>query len=199
MDFVVKLPPSKDPAIQDAFDSIIVIVDKLTKYAIMVPFKETYKADQLAFILLDRLIRDYGIPKSITSDRDKLFISNYWKILIGQIGIKLRMSTAYHPQTDGQTERANQTMEVYLRHYVNMKQNNWVSLLPMAQLAYNDKRSDTTKLSPFFANHGKNANMFLHPIEGLNAEKALVKAEELKNLHKDMQRTIQTLSSILQE
>lgn len=124
MDFVVKLPKSKDPATQDTFDSIMVIVEKLTKYAIMVPFKESYKADQLAFILLDRLIRDHGIPRSITSDRDKLFTSNYWRTLVASIGTKLRMSTAYHPQTDGQTERTNQTMEVYLRHYVNQKQDN---------------------------------------------------------------------------
>ena len=100
MDFVVKLPKSKDPATQDTFDSIIVIVNKLTKYAIMVPFKESYKADQLAFVLLDRLIRDYSIPKSIISDRDKLFTLNYWKTLIAAIGTKLRISTAYHPQTD---------------------------------------------------------------------------------------------------
>ena len=198
MDFVVKLPKSKDPATQDAFDSIMVIVDKLTKYAIMVPFKESYKADQLAFVLLDRLIRDHGIPKSITSDRDKLFTSNYWKTLIAAIGTKLRMSTAYHPQTDGQTERANQTMEAYLRHYVNQRQDNWVSLLPMAQLAYNDKRSETTKLTPFFANFGKNANSFLHPREGPNAEKALVKASEMKGLHSEMQQTIQQSNDKLQ-
>ena len=77
MDFVVKLLKSKDPVTQDTFDSIIVIVNKLTKYTIIVPFKESYKADQLAFVLLDRLIRDYSILKLIISDRDKLFILNY--------------------------------------------------------------------------------------------------------------------------
>ena len=96
MDFVVKLLKSRDPATQDTFDSIIVIVNKLTKYTIIVPFKEPYKADQLAFVLLDRLIRDYSIPKSIISDRDKLFTLNYWKTLIAAIGTKLRMSTVYH-------------------------------------------------------------------------------------------------------
>ena len=191
MDFVVKLPKSKDPATRDVFDSIMVIVDKLTKYAIMVPFKESYKADQLAFILLDRLIRDHSIPRSITSDRDKLFTSNYWKTLVASIGTKLRMSTAYHPQTDGQTERTNQTMETYLRHYVNHKQDNWVALLPMAQLAYNDKESATTKLSPFFANFGKHANTFLKEIEGPNAERALVHTAEMKSLHQQMQRQIE--------
>ena len=190
MDFVVKLPRSVDPVTNDKYDSIIVIVDKLTKYAIMIPYKESYNASQLGFILLDRLIRDHGIPESITSDRDKLFTSNYWKTLVASIGTKLRMSTAYHPQTDGQTERTNQTMEVYLRHYVNKRQNNWVALLPMAQLAYNDKRSDTTRLSPFFANYGRHANLFLDPRQGPDAEKALVLTSDMKSLHKDMQHRI---------
>ena len=100
MDFVVKLLKSKDLVTQDAFDLIIVIVDKLTKYTIIVLFKELYKVDQLAFILLDRLIRDYSIPKLITLDRDKLFISNYWKTLVISIGTKLRILIVYHPQID---------------------------------------------------------------------------------------------------
>jgi len=77
MDFVIKLLKSKDPVIGDTFNSIIVIIDKLTKYAILIPYKETYKAYQLGFVLLDRLIRDHGIPESITLDRDRLFISYY--------------------------------------------------------------------------------------------------------------------------
>ena len=190
MDFITKLPKSKDPTTTEVYDAIMVIVDRLTKYAIMLPFKEKYNAEQLAFLLLDRLVRDHGIPKSITSDRDKLFTSNYWKTLLGMIGTKLRMSTAYHPQTDGQTERANQTLETYLRHYINKKQNNWVQLLPMAQLAYNDKLSQTTGLTPFFANYGKNPNSFLQPREGPNAEKALVKAKELKQVHNQLTETI---------
>ncbi len=72
MDFIVKLPKSTDPVTKDVFDSIIVIVNKLTKYAIMIPYKETYKVDQLGYILLNRLIRDHGIPESIISDRDRL-------------------------------------------------------------------------------------------------------------------------------
>ncbi len=121
MDFVIKLPESKDLVTGGTFNSIIVIVDKLTKYTILIPYKETYKAYQLGFILLDRLIRDHGIPESITLDRDRLFTSHYQKTLIAAIRIKLRMSTAYHPETDGQTERTNQIMEVYLRYYVSYK------------------------------------------------------------------------------
>ena len=77
MDFITKLPKSKDLIIAEVYDAIMVIIDQLIKYAVIVLFKEKYKVEQLAFILLDRLIRDYGIPKSIISDRDKLFTSNY--------------------------------------------------------------------------------------------------------------------------
>ena len=77
-------------------------------------------------------------------------------------------------------------MEVYLRHYVNKRQNNWVALLLMAQLAYNDKRSDITRLSPFFVNYGRHANLFLDPRQGLDAEKALVLTSDIKSLYKDM-------------
>ena len=77
-------------------------------------------------------------------------------------------------------------MEVYLRYYVNQRQDNWVSLLLMAQLAYNNKRSETTKLTPFFANFGKNTNSFLYPREGPNIEKALVKVSEMKELYSEM-------------
>jgi len=101
MDFVIKLLKSKDPVIGNTFNMIIVIIDKLIKYTIIIPYKETYKVYQLGFILLDKLIRDYGIPESIISDRDRLFTSYYWKTLVATIGIKLRISTAYHPEIDG--------------------------------------------------------------------------------------------------
>ena len=105
MDFVVKLPKSKNPTTQEIYDSIMVMVDKLTKYALMIPFKKSYKTDQFGFILLDRLVKDHGIPASITSNKNKFFISNYWKTLISAIGTKLKMSTAYHPETDGQKKK----------------------------------------------------------------------------------------------
>jgi len=77
MDFIVKLPRSKDLVTGDIFNLIIVIIDKLIKYTVLIPYKEIYKAYQLGFILLDKLIRDYSIPESITSDRDRLFTSYY--------------------------------------------------------------------------------------------------------------------------
>ena len=106
-----------------------------------------WNSDARSELVLDRLIRHHGIPESFITDRDKLFTSNFWKFLMGQIGIKHKLSTAFHPETDDQTERTNQSLEAYLRHYVNYAQNNWVSLLPMAQLALNNNASETTRES----------------------------------------------------
>ena len=119
MDFVTQLPSSKDPVTGYNYDSIFVVVDRFTKYAEMIPFRHSYTAEQLAHVFKDRIIRYHGIPESIISDRDKLFTSNYWTTLLAAIGTKKKLSTAYHPQTDGQTERVNQTMETYLRIYCN--------------------------------------------------------------------------------
>ena len=121
MDFIVKLPPSEEPSTRIIYDSIMVIVDRLTKYAIFVPFMEEWSADQLGYVILDRLVRNHGIPKETISDRDKLFKSAYWQTLLAQAGVKQKMSTAYHPETNGQTERTNQTLKTYLRCYVNDK------------------------------------------------------------------------------
>ena len=191
MDFITKLPASSDVVTRTKYDAILVIVDKLTKYTEMIPFKETFTATELGHILLDKLIKHHGIPASITSDRDKLFTSAYWTTLITAMGTKRKLSTAFHPQTDGQTERANQTLEQYLRGYINRRQNNWVSLLPLAQLAYNNQISDTTKETPFFANHGRHPNLFCEPRDGPRAEHALRATQDMKDLHDDLRTAIQ--------
>ena len=104
MDFITKLPKSRDPVMEVTYDAIMVIVDQFTKYLIAVPFKENHTAEQLGHLLLDRLVRDHGVPITIITDRDKLFMSNYWKTISAAMGTKPKMSTAYHPQMDGQTE-----------------------------------------------------------------------------------------------
>ena len=191
MDFIVKLPKSTDPATGVVYDSIMVIVDRFTKYMIVVPFKETFTAEQLGHVLLDRLVRDHGPPLSIISDRDKLFTSNYWRTITATMGIRLKLSTAYHPQTDGQTERMNQTLEQYIRHYINDAQDNWVQLLPVAQLAINQHRSDSTKESPFFANFGQHARVDMPRRPSPEAEKALQHDEVLRRTHTSIKNYLQ--------
>ena len=95
---------SKDPVTGITYNLIMVIVDRFTKYLIAVLFKETHTAEQLGHLLLDRLVRDHGVLITIITDRDKLFTSNYWKTISAAMGTKPKMSTAYHPRTDSQTE-----------------------------------------------------------------------------------------------
>lgn len=150
----------------------------------MIPFRHSYTAEQLAHVFKDRIIRYHGIPESIISDRDKLFTSNFWTTFLAAIGTKKKLSTAYHPQTDRQTEQVNQTMETYLRIYCNQEQDNWVSLLPMAQIAYNNKLSEATGYTPFFANHRRHLNLFTRLLDSnIQTESAIALVSALKEVH----------------
>ena len=198
MDFITKLPKSKDSVTGITYDSIMVIVDRFTKYLIAVPFKETHTAEQLGHLLLDRLVRDHRVPITVITDRDKLFTSNYWKTISAAMGTKPKMSTAYHPRTDSQTERANQVLETYLRHYINQTHSNWVQLLPVAQLAINQHRSDSTKESLFFANFGQHANIGMPSRASPNTEKALQHDKLLRQTHTMMRHYLQETSEKMQ-
>ena len=121
MDFVVKLPLLKDPATRVAYDSIMIVTDQFTKYAMFISFKESTTAEELAYVFLRWIVSNHGMPKEIITDRDKLFTSKFWKSLMNQLGSKHKLSTAFHPQINSQTERLNQTMKQYLRCYINYK------------------------------------------------------------------------------
>ena len=194
MDFITKLPKSKDPVTGITYNLIMVIVDRFTKYLIAVLFKETHTAEQLGHLLLDRLVRDHRVLIMIITDRDKLFTSNYWKTISAAMGTKPKMSTAYHPWTDSQTEWANQVLETYLQHYINQTHSNWVQLLPVAQLAINQHRSDSTKESLFFANFGQHANIGMPSRASPNTEKALQHDKLLRQTHTMMRHYLQETS-----
>jgi len=132
MDFIVKLPPSADPVTKESYDGIMVVTDRFTKFGRFIPYRETWTATELAHVFIKNVVANHGMPEQLVSDRDKLFTSNFWTALMQHLGVKHKMSTSYHPQTDGQTERLNQTLEQYLRCYVNDRQDNWISLLLLA-------------------------------------------------------------------
>ena len=113
MDFVTGLPLSADWK-GDSYDSILVIVDRLTKMVHYEPVKVTIDAPGLAEVIIDVVVRHHGLPDSIVTDRGSLFTSKFWSLLCYFLGVKRRLSTAFHPQTDGQTKRQNSTMEAYL-------------------------------------------------------------------------------------
>ena len=121
-DFVTGLPESKIIAGKIA-DTILVVIDRYTKYAIYIPTTTRVTSDSLVTLLFQNIFERFGIPDEIVSDRGSLFTSKFWATFCHHIAYKRRLSIAYHPQTDGQTERQNQTMEQYLRTYCGAEQN----------------------------------------------------------------------------
>ena len=148
MDFVVGQPWSS------GCDAIWVVVDRLTKQQHLVPCTSTVDTKDLADLFIQWVFRLHGLPETITSDRGPQFTSHFWGRLCERLQIDRRMSTAFHPKTDGQTERFNSVMEQYLRSYINYLQDDWSSWLPLAEFAANNHSSEATNLSPFFALHG---------------------------------------------
>ena len=139
MDFITQLPKS------DGCSTVWVIVDRFTKMAHFVPIKEGQKtAEGCAKLFLENIWKLHGLPSSIISDRDPVFTSKFWAELMGRLDIRLRKSTAFHPQTNGQTERVNQSLEQYLCHYRKYEQDNWNDLLPLAEYAYNNLATTAT-------------------------------------------------------
>jgi len=147
MDFITELPVSEE------CDQLWVIIDRFTKMAHFIPLREKTAAD-LAIIFAREVWKHHGLPADIVSDRDSRFTSEVWKEFLQLSGIQPRMSTAFHLQTDGQTERLNQTIEAYLRAFVGKEQDDWIRLLPMAEFAYNNSTTTGNGTSPFYANYG---------------------------------------------
>ncbi|GKF20917.1 putative reverse transcriptase domain-containing protein, partial [Tanacetum coccineum] len=146
MDFITKLPKSSQ-----GYDTIWVIVDRLTKSAIFLPMRETDPLEKLARMYLKEVVTRHGIPVSIICDRDPRFASNFWRSLKKALGTNLDMSTAYHPQTDGQSERTIQTLEDMLRACVIDFGNGWVKHLPLVKFSYNNSYHASIKAAPFEA------------------------------------------------
>ncbi|CAN6684103.1 unnamed protein product [Malus baccata var. baccata] len=133
----------------DGCGSIFVVVDRFTKYATFIPAPVECTTEVAARLFLKHVVKYWGVPRSIVSDRDARFTGRFWKELFKLLGSKLDFSTAFHPQTDGQTERVNALLETYLRHYVSANQRDWAKLLDAAQFSYNLQRSESTGKSPF--------------------------------------------------
>lgn len=148
MDYIVKLPESS------GHDSIAVFVDRLTKCAHFRATREDIDAAAATDLFLDSVVRLHGVPDEVITDRGVHFKSEHWKRFHEATGCRVKLSTAYHPQTDGQTERANQTLETYLRAYVSANQADWAGLLPCAEFAYNNAPNASTCESPFMLNYG---------------------------------------------
>ncbi|KAJ8765349.1 hypothetical protein K2173_012046 [Erythroxylum novogranatense] len=148
MDFVERLPPSK------SFDVIMVVVDRLRKYAHFVSLRHPFMASSVAKEFITHIVKLHGFPSSIISDRDKVFISYFWKTLFTLHDTLLCLSSSYHPQIDGQMEVVNHILEQYLRCYTHDRPHKWVDWLPWAEFSYNTSVHSATKLSPFEVVYG---------------------------------------------
>jgi len=155
-----------------------------------IPCTEKSCASEVAQLVIDNVFRLHGAPDSIISDRGPVFISKFWKAFWAKLGTTLRLSTAFHPQTDGQTERVNQTLEQYLRCFINYQQDNWVSLLPLAEFAYNNSLHSSTNQSPFFALSGYHPRFDLFPTSDNSVPAADKRIEEITANHSLLIKTL---------
>ena len=147
MDFVEGLPES------EGMTSLMVVTDRLSKGAIFIPLPNT-TTDTVVQKFIERVVAYHWLPNAITSDRGNQFVSKLWERLCQILKINRRLSTAYHPQTDGATERMNSVWEAYIRSFTNWAQTDWATLCPMAQIAINGRNATSTGVSPFFLQHG---------------------------------------------
>ena len=157
MDFVTGLPRTSKN-----HDSVWVVVDRLTKSAHFIPVRVTYSMDQLAELYVKEIVRLHGVPQSIVSDQDSRFTSKFWKSLQRALGTGLKFSTAFHPQTNGQSERTIQILEDMLRACAIDFQGSWDKYLPLAEFSYNNSYQSTIGMAPYEALYGRKCRSPLH-------------------------------------
>ena len=188
MDFITKLPPS------GGYNTILTITDTdCTKASMFLPCKETIDSEGVAQLYLTHVLPHYGLPKKIISDQDPQFTSRFGKELCHLLDIRQNISTAYHPQTDGASERANQSLKQYPRMFCGTQQNNWHTWLPIAQYTKNSWPSATTKKAPFDLLVGYTPRIY-QPTRSTNIptlEKRLTNIKEAREAAQEAQRKVQ--------
>jgi len=187
MDFVTGLPWSQ------GYDAILVVVDRLTKMRHLIPCLTSTSAEDLANLFLENVWRLHGLPDGIVSDRGPQFASIFWRSLCKRLQIQPWLSTAFYPQSDGQTERVNAIMEQYLRSFVNYQQDDWCKWLPLAEFSANNLCAETTGVSPFFACYGFNPHFELdweNHVSGVEDLQAMNHAKEMKAIHQYLREEI---------
>ena len=169
VDFIVSLPRCKRNG--RVYENIMVVVDRLSKKKKFIPL-DSIRVEAVVQAFIEWVWRDEGYPRTIVSDRGTQFTSYFWKRLCERIGTKPKLSTAWHPESDGQTENANAGLKAYLRQYVNYAQDDWVDHLPIAEFEVNSAKSSSTNLEPFMATKGYLPRSGLEPPEPIAAGNA---------------------------
>jgi hypothetical protein len=184
MDFIKKLPSST------GFDSILVIVDRLSKQAIFILTHNTITSTELACLFVIHVFSKHRVPSHVTSDWGSEFVLHFFCLLGLALDMKLHFTSRYHPEGDGQTEQTNQTLEQYLCIYCNYQQDNWSELLPLMEFAFNNTPSATTGVSPFFANKGHHPNITIYPKRDLASQCTHQFTVDLDDLHTTLKTEI---------
>ena len=177
LDFIYGLPKN-----QKQNDSIMVVVDKLSKKTHFILVKTNYKDANIVDIFMKEILCLHGIPKVIISDRDPKFTGNFWKSLFKGLDTKLNFSTSYHPQMDGKIERVNQVLEDMLEMYIRDYPKKWEDYLHLVEFAYNNQYQDLAKLSPFEILYGRKCSTpitWINPVDRLMLGPDLLKEVEL--------------------
>lgn len=187
MDLIVELPLTRSH-----HDAIVVFVDRLTKMVHFAATTTSVSARELASLYVAHVFRLHGMQASIVSDRDTRINSHFWREVQRLLGTKQSMSTAYHPQTDGQTERANRVLEDMLRHYVSGRQDDWDELLPAAEFAVNNAFQASTRTTPFMLNYGQ------HPLTPLSLVFPSSRVPAAKEFAEGMQAALRDAKQWLQ-
>ncbi|SLM41525.1 Ribonuclease H-like domain [Lasallia pustulata] len=185
MDFVVGLP------LVNGYDSVCVSVDRLTKERHLTACHSTITSEGLADLFIHNIFRLHGLPDSVTSGRGPQFIGAAWKRICKKLGIKVQQSTAFHTETDGQTEKINGVIEQYLRAFVSYQQDDWPSWLPVAEFVGNNTVSEATKVTPFFANKGYHPRMGFEKIPATRVPQEL-KTNEFTTRMKELKEFLKT-------
>jgi hypothetical protein len=188
VDFITKLPRTVKQ-----HDSIMVVVDKLTKETHFIPVKTTHKETNIAEIYMKEVVRLHGVPKEIVSDRDPKFTSNFWKGLFKGFGTNLNLSTTYHPESDGKTERTNRIIEDMLRMYVMDQPSKWEDYIHLVEFSYNNGYQASLKMSPFEALYGRKCNT---PVSWDNpTDRVVIGPDLLKEMEEKMTKIKQNLKA----
>jgi len=184
-DFITKLP------LAQGYDSILVVVDRLTKMVHFIPTMEKTLAEELARLFRDNVWKLHRLPKSIISDQGPQFVAGIMQKLNKMLGIESKLSTVFHPQTDGQTERVNQELEQYLRMFIDHRQEQWPEWLGTAEFTYNNKAHSSTRTSPFKANYGQNPRMGFKRRKKEKYMRAEKFVEKMKEIQEEAKATLE--------
>jgi len=182
MDFIEKLSSSS------GFDTILVIVDRLSKQAIFIPTHDAITSAELAHLFMTYVFSKHGVSSYVTSDHGFEFVSHFFRSLGTALDMRLHFTSGYYPEANGQVEWTNQILEQYFCVYCNYQQNNWLELLPLAEFAYNNAPSTTTGVSPFFTNKGYYPNLIVYPEQDIASSCAcdfIIDLDKLQSILKE--------------